>query len=227
MTQTAVGPADIEALRYQWLPETLMTATLTRRIAALLICLGAAAASWAHADEAPDVLIQRLSGEVVASAHDQALDMTRIMVLVDNTIMPNVDFVRMTSAAVGRSWRQATPEQQQRLQEEFKALLVRTYAGTLSQLKDQTVQVKPLRAGADDTEATVRTSVRGHGDPIQVDYRMQKSAAGWKIVDINVLGVWLVETYRGQFGAEISSRGIDGLIAALAERNKANRTASR
>src|SRR5438105_3598945 len=105
-----------------------MTTTLMRRIAALLICLGAAA--WAHADEAPDALIQRLSGEVVASAHDQALDMARIMALVDNTIMPNVDFARMTSAAVGRSWRQATPEQQQRLQDEFKALLVRTYAGT-------------------------------------------------------------------------------------------------
>jgi phospholipid transport system substrate-binding protein len=208
--------------------EMLMTANLTRRLAALLICLGAFAASSAHADnETPDALIQRLSSEVVASARDQALDMARIMALVDNTIMPNVDFVRMTSAAVGRNWRQATPEQQQRLQEEFKALLVRTYAGTLSQLKDQTIQVKPLRAGADDTEATVRTAVRGHGDAIQIDYRMQKSAAGWKIVDINVMGVWLVETYRGQFGAEIGNRGIDGLIAALAERNKANRTASR
>jgi phospholipid transport system substrate-binding protein len=204
-----------------------MIAHLTRRIATLLICLGAIAAPPARAEEAPDALIQRLSGEVAASARDQGLDMARIMALVDNTIMPNVDFPRMTSAAVGRSWRQATPEQQQRLQEEFKALLVRTYAGTLTQLKDQTIRVLPLRARAEDSEATVRTSVRGHGDAIQVDYRMQKSAAGWKIIDINVLGVWLVETYRGQFGAEITSRGIDGLIAALAERNKANRTASR
>jgi phospholipid transport system substrate-binding protein len=181
----------------------------------------------AHADETPDALIQRLSAEVVGSAREQALDSVRIVALVDSVIMPNVDFTRMTSAAVGRSWRTATPEQQARLQEEFKLMLVRTYAATLSQLKDQTVQVKPLRAAADDTEVIVRTTVRGRGDPIPIDYRMQKSTAGWKICDLNVLGVWLVETYRGQFAGEINARGIDGLIALLSERNHASRTASR
>ena len=136
--------------------------------------------------------------------------------------MPNVDFVRMTASAVGRNWRQATPQQQKQLQDEFKVLLVRTYSGALSQVKDQSVNVKPLRASAGDTEVTVRTEVLGRGDPAQLDYRMEKTASGWKIYDLNVLGVWLVETYRTQFAQEISAKGIDGLIASLAQRNKTN-----
>jgi phospholipid transport system substrate-binding protein len=128
----------------------------------------------------------------------------------------------MTASAVGRAWRQATPEQQKRLQDEFKTLLVRTYAGALSQVKDQSVAVKPLRAAATDTEVIVRTEVIGRGDPIQLDYRLEKTANGWRIYDLNVLGVWLVETYRSQFAQEINARGIDGLITALAERNKAS-----
>ncbi|TMH09927.1 MAG: ABC transporter substrate-binding protein, partial [Betaproteobacteria bacterium] len=107
-----------------------------------------------------------------------------------------------------RTWRQATPEQQLRLQQEFKTLLVRTYAGALSQVKDLAITVKPLRAGASDTEVVVRTLIKGHGEPIQLDYRLEKSANGWKIYDLNVLGVWLVEAYRGQFLAEIQSKGI-------------------
>jgi phospholipid transport system substrate-binding protein len=138
--------------------------------------------------------------------------------------MPNVDFTRMTASAVGRTWRQATPEQQLRLQQEFKTLLVRTYAGALSQVKDLAITVKPLRAGASDTEVVVRTLIKGHGEPIQLDYRLEKSADGWKIYDLNVLGVWLVEAYRGQFLAEIQSKGIDGLIATLAARNNKSAT---
>jgi phospholipid transport system substrate-binding protein len=207
--------------------ESAMKPSLWVPIAALLMSLAAGMPALADAGEAPDALIQRVSSEVVGSAREQALDGARIVTLVDTTIMPNVDFVRMTASAVGRSWRQATPEQQARLQEEFKSMLVRTYAATLTQLKDQTVQVKPLRAAADDTEVIVRTTVRGRGDPIPIDYRMHKSAAGWKIYDLNVLGVWLVDTYRGQFAGEINARGIDGLIALLSERNHANRTASR
>jgi phospholipid transport system substrate-binding protein len=139
--------------------------------------------------------------------------------------MPNVNFQRMTAAAVGPAWRQATPEQQKRLQEEFKTLLVRTYSGALSQVDDQTISVKPLRASPEDKELVVRTEVRGRGDPIQLDYRLEKTpgqGAGWKIYNLNVLGVWLVETYRSQFAQEINSKGIDGLIASLAERNKTN-----
>jgi len=173
-------------------------------------------------DEAPDALIKRTSTKVLdAIKADKAIqgdDVSKIITLVDSKVMPNVNFTRMTAAAVGRNWRQATPEQQKRLQDEFKTLLVRTYAGALAQVKDQTVNVKPLRAAPTDTEVQVRTEIIGRGDPIQLDYRMEKTQAGWKIYDLNVLGIWLVETYRTQFAQDISAKGVDGLIAALAER---------
>ena len=128
----------------------------------------------------------------------------------------------MTASAVGRYWRQATPDQQKRLQDEFKLLLVRTYSGALSQVSpEQTVELKPMRASATDTEVVVRTEIRGKGDPIQLDYRLAKAADGWKIYDVNVMGVWLVENYRNSFAQEIGANGIDGLIGKLAERNKA------
>lgn len=175
-------------------------------------------------EEAPDALIRRLSTEVLnsikADKDVQAGDLRKVVTFVDSKIMPNVNFKRMTVAAVGRSWRQATPEQQQRLQEEFKTLLVRTYSGALSQVSDQSVNVKPLRASPTDTEVLVRTEVLGRGDPVQLDYRMEKTPSGWKIYDLNILGIWLVETYRTQFAQEISARGIDGLITTLALRNK-------
>ncbi len=185
------------------------------------------AASWVGAaEEAPDALIKRTSTEVLdaikADKAIQAGDVGKIIALVDGKVMPHVNFTRMTAAAVGRNWRQATPEQQKRLQDEFKTLLVRTYSGALSQVKDQSVSVKPLRAAPADTEVQVRTEVLGRGDPVQLDYRMEKTATGWKIYDLNVLGIWLVETYRTQFAQEISAKGIDGLIAALALRNKSN-----
>ena len=178
------------------------------------------------ADESPDALIKRLSDEVMtAIKSDKALqggEMNRIMALVDNKIMPNVNFQRMTASAVGPAWRQATPEQQKRLQDEFKTLLIRTYSGALEQVNDQVMTVKPQRGAATDTEVVVRTEVRGRGDPIQLDYRMEKTATGWKIYNLNVLGVWLVETYRSQFAQEINAKGVDGLIATLAERNRSN-----
>ena len=194
--------------------------------ASLTLALLAAGPSARAAEEAPDALIKRTSTEVLDSIRaDKAIqsgDVGRIIVLVDSKVMPHVNFTRMTAAAVGRNWRQATPEQQKRLQDEFKTLLVRTYSGALAQVKDQSVSVKPLRAAPADTEVQVRTEVVGRGDPIQLDYRMEKTAAGWKIYDLNVLGIWLVETYRTQFAQEISAKGIDGLIAALAQRNKSN-----
>ncbi|MES2384577.1 MAG: ABC transporter substrate-binding protein [Pseudomonadota bacterium] len=194
--------------------------------ASLALALLAAGPAVRAADEAPDALIKRTSTEVLdAIKADKAIqggDVGKIITLVDGKVMPHVNFTRMTAAAVGRNWRQATPEQQKRLQDEFKTLLVRTYSGALAQVKDQTVSVKPLRAAAADTEVQVRTEVIGRGDPIQLDYRMEKTATGWKIYDLNVLGIWLVETYRTQFAQEISAKGVDGLIAALAERNKSN-----
>jgi phospholipid transport system substrate-binding protein len=177
-------------------------------------------------EEAPDALVKRISSDVLASVKAdpaiQAGDVNRIVALVDSKILPSVNFTRMTSSAVGRFWRQATPEQQKQLQDEFKILLVRTYSGALGEVKDQTVTFKPMRSKPEDTEVVVRSEVRGKGDPIQLDYRMEKTANGWKIYDINVLGVWLVETYRTQFAQEINAKGIDGLIASLVQRNKSN-----
>lgn len=177
-------------------------------------------------EEAPDALVKRISSDVLASVKAdpavQAGDVNRIVALVDSKILPSVNFTRMTSSAVGRFWRQATPAQQKQLQDEFKILLVRTYSGALGEVKDQTVTFKPMRSKPEDTEVVVRSEVRGKGDPIQLDYRMEKTAGGWKIYDINVLGVWLVETYRTQFAQEINAKGIDGLIASLVQRNKSN-----
>lgn len=181
------------------------------------------------ADEAPDVLIKRLSTDVLNNIKGdksiQTGDVSRIVTLVDEKIMPNVNFQRMTASAVGPQWSKATPDQQKRLQEEFKALLVRTYAGALAQVSDQTITVKPLRAAADDKEVVVRTEVKGRGDPIQLDYRLEKTSGqggGWQIYNLNVLGVWLVETYRSQFAEVINAKGLDGLINTLSERNKSN-----
>ena len=195
---------------------------LTRRM--LLCALALVAAAPARAETAPDELILRLSAEVIDSVKAdkaiQAGDVGRILSLVDAKVMPLVNFPLMTKSAVGRRWNEATPEQQKRLQDEFKILLVRTYSGALSQVKDQTVSLKPMRSTPTDTEVIVRTEVRGKGDPIQLDYRLEKSASGWKIYDVNVLGVWLVENYRNSFAQEIGANGVDGLIAKLAERNK-------
>lgn len=179
----------------------------------------------AQAQATPDALIKQVTSEVIETVKsDKAIqggDIGKVIALVDSKVMPHVNFQRMTASAVGRNWRSASPEQQRRLQDEFKILLVRTYAGALSQVKDQTVQLKPFRAAAEDTEVVVRTEVKGKGEPIQLDYRMEKSPAGWKVYDINVLGVWLVEQYKGSFAQEVAAVGIDGLITKLADKNKA------
>jgi phospholipid transport system substrate-binding protein len=181
------------------------------------------------ADEAPDALMNRLTKEALDTlANDKAIqagDVGRIVAMVDEKIMPYVDFQRMTSSAVGPAWRQATPEQRKRLETEFKTLLVRTYAGAMSQAKNLSFSVKPLRSAPEDKEVIVRTVVTGRGDPVQLDYRLEKTpgvGAGWKIYNLNVLGVWLVDTYRSQFAEEINTKGIDGLITTLTERNKTN-----
>jgi phospholipid transport system substrate-binding protein len=195
-----------------------------------LCCTGVPA--WA-ADEAPEAFIKRITNDTLSTIKaDKALrngDIGKIMQLVDSQLMPHVNFRRMTALATGPAWRKATPEQQKRLQDEFKVLLVRTYSGALSQVSDQVVVVKPLRAGQEDKNLVVNTEVRGKGDPIQLDYRLEKTpgeGAGWMIFDLNVLGVWLVENYRTQFTKEINAGGIDALIASLAARNKTNAKAS-
>jgi phospholipid transport system substrate-binding protein len=193
-----------------------------------LISLVAGFAAFAQAQTpAPDALIKQVSTEVIeavkADKAIQAGDVNRIIALVDTKVMPHVDFNRMAAQAVGRPWRNATPEQKKRLEDEFKSLIVRTYAGAMAQVKDQTVQLKPFRASPDDTQVVVRTEVRGRNnpEPIQLDYRLEKTPNGWKVYDVNVLGVWMVEQYRNMFAQEIQAGGIDGLIARLAEKNKA------
>ncbi|MFZ5527730.1 MAG: MlaC/ttg2D family ABC transporter substrate-binding protein [Pseudomonadota bacterium] len=184
----------------------------------------APAAATAKAAVPADVFIKNLSAEVLTAVRSdktlQAGDVHKVVTLVDSKILPNVNFQRMTASAVGRNWRQATPEQKTRLQDEFKNLLIYTYAGAVSQIRDQAVDVKPMRSRPEDTDVVVRTQVKGSGDPIQLDYRLEKSGDGWKIYDVNVMGAWLVQTYQSSFSQEVSASGIDGLIAKLAERNK-------
>ena len=177
------------------------------------------------ADEAPDVLVKRVSEEILEIARNdpqiKSGNQQRIMEVVQSKIIPYVNFQRMTAMAAGRFWREATPEQQAQLTNEFKTLLIYTYSGAISQVRNQKLEFKPLRAAPDDTEVEVRSSViQPRGEPIQLNYRLEKTPSSWKIYDVNILGAWLVETYKGSFASEIAKGGIDGLIKTLAERNK-------
>jgi phospholipid transport system substrate-binding protein len=183
------------------------------------------AAAAAAQKVTPDVLVRDLSNDVLESIRkDKSLqsgDPARLNQLVDEKILPHVDFEKMTRLAVGRGWRQASAEQRQALTREFRTLLVRTYSGAVSQVSDHKVQLRPFRAAANETDVVVRTNaVPSRGDPLQLDYRLEKTDAGWKIYDVNVLGVWLVENYRNTFASEVNQGGIDGLIKSLVERNK-------
>lgn len=182
-------------------------------------------AAYAAAQEAPDVLIKRISEDVMMTAKSdkeiQSGNSRRVQQIVEEKILPHIDFQRMTSLAAGRHWRDATPDQQKQLTTEFRSLLVYTYSGAISQIRDQKLEYRPLRADAADTDVIVNTQVlQMRGEPIQLSYRLAKSSNGWKIYDINVLGAWLVETYKGSFAAEISKSGIDGLIKTLTDKNK-------
>jgi phospholipid transport system substrate-binding protein len=173
---------------------------------------------------AADAFVKQVSADVIdavkADNAIQAGDVARIRALVDAKVMPHVNFQRMTASSVGPQWRSATPDQQKRMLTEFQTLMVNTYSGALTQVKDQAVVVKPLRAAPDQTELVVRSEVRGKGDPIQLDYRLEKAGDGWKIYDVNVGGFWLVDAYKGQFAKDLSAGGIDALIARLADKNK-------
>ena len=204
-----------------------MTRAYGWMLAATLAVMTAAFAqpSPALALDPPDALIKRLSGEVIdrikVDKEIQAGDFKKLSDFVDATVMPHVNFQRMTALAVGRNWRSANPEQQKQLMTEFRSLLLRTYSGALGSVKDQSIRIKPLRADPADTDVIVRSEVvQPRGEPIQLDYRLEKGSDGWKIYDVNVLGVWLVETYRGQFAQEVAGRGIDGLVKSLADKNK-------
>jgi phospholipid transport system substrate-binding protein len=177
------------------------------------------------AQEAPDALVKRISQEVLdiakADKGIQSGNQKRILELVEAKVLPYVDFQRMTSLAAGRYWREASPEQQKQLTNEFRSLLVYTYSGAISQIRDQKLEYKPMRGDPSDNEVEVRSQVlQPRGEPIQLSYRLEKMPEGWKIYDVNVLGAWLVETYKGNFASEINKGGIDGLIKTLADKNK-------
>lgn len=181
----------------------------------------------ANATTAPDVLVREVSTEVIEEIKNDSLskkaDINKIMQLVDTKIMPHVNFKKMTASTIGRHWRQATSEQQTELEKEFKILLIRTYSGALSQITDQKIFFKPLRASTDDVEVIVKSEVRGRGEPIQLNYRVEKNEDGaWKVIDLSVMGAWLVDAYKNQFNQEINRNGIDGLINTIKEKNKSN-----
>jgi phospholipid transport system substrate-binding protein len=197
-----------------------------RKIVSYLIVAAAllAGTTWA-AIEAPDVLIKRLSQEILDLAKTdkqiQEGNQQRIMEVVQAKVIPHVDFQRMTALATGRFWRDATPEQQAALINEFRTLLVYTYSGAITQVRNQKLEFKPMRGDPNEEEVEVRSMVlQARGEPIQLNYRLEKTPSGWKIYDVNILGAWLVETYKGSFATEIGKGGIDGLIKTLVDRNK-------
>ena len=188
---------------------------------AWLFCLPAA-----HSQEvAPDVLVRSVSSEVIAEIRRnkaiQAGDAAKVAALVEAKIVPHFDLRRITQLAVGPGWRRATPEQQERLVQEFKTLLVRTYSGALAGYRDQAVEFRPLRAAAGDTEVTVKSLIRQSGtEPITVEYDLARVGAQWKIFDVRITGISLVATYRSSFAEEVRNRGVDGLIGLLERKNR-------
>ncbi len=179
----------------------------------------------AYAQVAPEALVRQISTEVIEAAKSdkavQAGDLSRIVALVDTKVMPSVNFEVATRSAVGVKWREATPEQRSKLQTEFKLMLLRLYSGALAQLKEQSVEITKTLPVAGSTQIVVQSEVRGKGEPIKLDYRLDKFADAWKIIDVNVGGIWLVQNYRAQFAGELAKGGIDGLIQTLVDKNKA------
>lgn len=178
----------------------------------------------ADAAATPDGLVKAVVSDVmntVKSDKDmQAGNIGKITQLVEQKILPHANFEKTTQIAMGRNWSKASPEQQKVITDQFKTLLIRTYAGAIAQIRDQAVQYRPYRGNADDTDATIRTQVINKGEPIQMDYRLEKTPEGWKVYDINVLGAWLTEAYKGSFNTIVTQQGIDGVIKTLQDRNK-------
>jgi phospholipid transport system substrate-binding protein len=179
----------------------------------------------AFSQEAPDAMVKRVSQDVIATIRSdpqiQAGNEARIREVIETKLLPHFDFTRMTALAMGKNWRSATPEQQKRVADEFRTLLVRTYSGALNKYRDETIEYKPLRAAPADTDVTVRTQVnRQAGQPVQIDYSLAKAGDAWKCYDVVIGGVSLVTNYRDEFNEQVKSGGIDGLVKALSDRNK-------
>ncbi len=202
-----------------------MRTLLFKTLLAAFISLVGVSGVQAQNPDTPDGLVKLVVEDVMNTIkNDKAIqsgDLRKINALVDQKILPHSNFQKTTQLSMGRNWAKASPQQQAQITQEFKTLLIRIYGGALAQVKDQKIQYKPFRAAADDTDVIVKTAVIGKGEPIQLDYRLEKTANGWKVYDINILGAWLVESYRNQFNDQISKGGIDGLIQFLQQRNNA------
>lgn len=209
----------------------MLMQSIYRRLGAAMLgaaaLLAAAPAAVQAQDLAPNAMIEKVTqdvlGEIRSNRGVQAGNIAAATEAVDRVVMPHINFPRMTAAAVGPAWRSASPEQRQQVIAEFKAMLIRTYAGSLDQVGDLQVVVLPMRAQADANDVLVRSEVRGGEQPIQLDYRLQKTPGqgmGWKVYNVNVMGAWIVDSYRSQFQQEISAGGIEGLIKSLRNHNR-------
>ncbi|AYH42601.1 ABC transporter substrate-binding protein [Azoarcus sp. DN11] len=179
----------------------------------------------ADAIKAPDVLVREVSDDVLAIVRqDKAIqsgDTRRVIDLVEEKVLPHFNFRRMTMLAVGKDWREANPEQQGKLVQAFRTLLVRTYSNALTQYRDQSISYKPAKVGESETSVRVQTEIRQAGaQPINIDYSLEKTPEGWKVFDVVVAGVSLVTNYRGTFAQEIRTGGVDGLIKSLEQKNR-------
>ncbi|HZR68407.1 MAG TPA: ABC transporter substrate-binding protein [Burkholderiales bacterium] len=193
----------------------------SRLFAVLLISSLAGTAALAQ-QQRPDQLVKSTTEEMLAVIK-KTNDRATLRKIAQQKVLPYFDFTEMTRLAVGRPWREATPEQKKKLQAEFTDLLVNTYTSALTRTvaADKTVEVKPLQAGANDKDVTVRSVVKGGGgQPLEIDYRMSKEDQGWKVIDVIVENVSLVTTYRGSFAQEVQQGGIDGLIKSLEGKNR-------
>ena len=200
---------------------------MTRRLLIGLMaafCVTAVAA-LAQGMTSPDALAKSVTDEVLVVLREdkdiQAGNQKKVLNLVEKKVLPHFNFVRMTQLAVGKHWREASPEQQKLLVREFRTLLVQTYAATFTAYRDQEVEYRPLHLQPDETDVVVKSLVnQSGGRPVTVDYRMQKSDSGWKVYDVVVGDLSLVQNYRGSFNTEVKKGGIDGLLKALTEKNK-------
>jgi len=206
--------------------ESTLRNTFANRVAGACLAVALVLPAAVHAQQAPDALVKQVSEEVLqivkSDPRVQAGDRARVKEVIDTKLAPHFDFERMTALAVGRGWRQATPEQQKELIEQSRTLLARTYSNAFVQYKDQTINYKPLRLDANATDATVRTEIVRPGQaPVQIDYSLGKKDGAWKAYDVIVGGVSLVTNYRDEFAAQMQSGGVDGLIQSLKAKNAA------
>lgn len=190
----------------------------------LLASISGSLAAQTDAMGAPDDMMKAVTRQVLQQIKSdkaiQAGDMARVTALVNSAILPYVDFTRTTRLAMGRNWSSASEPQRQALIDQFRQLLIHTYAGALSQVRDQEITYQPLRALPADNDVVVRSTVASNGSAVELDYRLYKTPQGWRVYDINILGAWLIQVYQQQFAEQVAQHGVDGLLTFLTKRNE-------